>query len=87
MQAAPVAFGIASAIHTAVETTRAERAAVRQAMTREMSDANAASAMLRLGRELAAAHAREAALRREVEALRARATRAEGALLRLARQH
>lgn len=87
MSAAQTAFGIAGAIHAVIENTRAERQAVRQAMAQEMSDANAASAVLRLGRELAAAHRREAGLREELAAMRQRALRAEGALLRLSRQH
>ena len=86
MNAAQTAFGIAGAIHATIENTRAERQAIRQAMAQEMSDANAASAVLRLGRQLAESRRREAALRQELEAMRTRATRAEGILLRMSRQ-
>lgn len=85
--AAPVAFGIAGAIHTAIQNTRAERAAQRHAILEGLSEQRAAAAVLRLGHELALAHHREAALREELAAMRLRAVQAEGKLLRLSRQH
>ncbi|UVF18455.1 hypothetical protein HPT29_018455 [Microvirga terrae] len=85
--AAPVAFGIAAALHNTIEATRAERAAWKAEILQGLSEQKAADAVARLGYALAEAHHREADLREELAAMRLRALRAEGQLARLARQH
>lgn len=69
-----------------LEADRMARQAERAMMAEDASQARAASAVRRLGLELAASHQREEDLREELAAMRERALRAEGLLLRIARQ-
>jgi hypothetical protein len=87
MQAANTAFAIAGAIHGAIENTRMERAAWREAILQDLSDQNAAQAVAKLGHELALAHRREAMLEQELRAMKLRALAAEGKLARVVGQH
>ncbi|MBM1170096.1 hypothetical protein [Microvirga arabica] len=87
MQAAPVAFGIAAALHSTIENTKAERAAWRADILQGISEQRAADAVCRLGHALAEAHRREAALRQELKAMKLRALAAEGKLARVVGQH
>jgi hypothetical protein len=90
---AATAFTGTLALGSFLEAGRQARIAERAAMAEDVSQARAASAVRRLGLELAASHQREEALqdqvedlRAELEAMRLKAMKADGLLMRLARQ-
>ncbi|WP_445500737.1 hypothetical protein [Microvirga sp. G4-2] len=76
---------IAGAAMTLALADVARQQAVREARAEAASQANALAAVERLGRELAAERAENARLREELAQTKARACRAEGALIRLTR--
>lgn len=77
---------IASATMTLALADVARQRAVREARAEAASQANALAAVQRLGDALAAERAENARLREELAQMRARACRAEGALIRLTQQ-
>lgn len=76
---------IASATMTLALADVARQQAIREARAEAASQANAVAAVRRLGDALAAERAENARLREELAAMKARAIRAEGTVLRLTR--